>query len=72
MEKLTHTVPQIRIDEKTRKALDEMALKQRRTLTSLLQLILEDVVILYKKTGVIFTISKKTSEKPNYEDLNTD
>lgn len=59
MEKLTHTLPQIRVDETTRKMLDEMAYKQRRSLTSLLQNVLEDVVVMYQKTGVVFSMSKK-------------
>ena len=67
MEKLTNTLPQIRVDEETRKTWDEMALKKRRKITGLMQLIVEDVAILYRKTGVVFTISKKYDTKRQKE-----
>jgi hypothetical protein len=63
MQKLTHTLPQIRVDETTRKTLDRAATKHRRSLTSLMQLIMEDVATMYRKTGVIFSVSKKTARK---------
>jgi len=65
MNKLTHTLPQIRIDEETRKTWDDMSLSKRRKLSALMQLVVEDVAIMYRKTGVVFTVSKKTAEKIN-------
>ena len=63
MQKLTHSLPKIRVDEETRKTWEVMALKQRRELHTLMQLIAEDIAILYRKTGVVFSVSKKTSQK---------
>lgn len=60
MEKLTHILPQTRCKEYVRKTLDEISEKQRRKLSNVIQNAMEDVVILYLKTGVVFTMSKKT------------
>lgn len=56
-DKLTHTLPQIKCTEKTRKAYDEMSIKARRTITNILQIHTEEICKQFTKTGVIFNES---------------
>ena len=66
MDKKTHHLPQIRVDEMTKKTWDEMTATVRgRELQTMLQIVVEDVAIFYRKTGIIFSVSKKISEKPD-------
>lgn len=61
MEKLTHKLPTIRVDEATRKTWDEIATFQRRKLVSLMQIIAEDVAKMYKDTNTVFSYEHKNN-----------
>jgi predicted DNA-binding protein len=51
--KLTHSLPQIRCSEETKKSFDEMSNQTKRTITNILQLLTEKVAEEFKKTGKI-------------------
>lgn len=57
--KLTHNLPQIRCTEETRLIWDKMSLNNRRILSSMLQIVTEDVALYFKNTGNVFTFSEK-------------
>ena len=53
-DKLTHTLPQIKCTEATRKCYDEMSEKTRRTITNILQIHTEEICKNFRLTGSIF------------------
>lgn len=55
-DKLTHTLPQIRCSEKTRKAFDDMSNKKLRSISNILQIYTEKIAQAYIKKGDVFTI----------------
>lgn len=54
--KLTHTLPQIRCTEETRKAFDDMCIKKNRTLSNILQIYTENISKKYIESGDNFKI----------------
>lgn len=61
-DKLTHTLPQIKCSEKTRKTFDEMSEKTKRSISNIMQIYTEEICNQYEKTGNIFTIEIKLPE----------
>jgi hypothetical protein len=53
-DKLTHTLPQIKCTEKTRKNYDKMSEETKRTISNILQIQTEQISIDYEESGIIF------------------
>lgn len=49
--KLTHTLPQIRCSEETRKSFDEISIKKNRTISNILQIFTEKISKQFKEKG---------------------
>lgn len=54
--KLTHTLPQIRCTEETRKAFDDMCIKKSRSISNVLQIYTEKIAKKYIEKGSVFKI----------------
>lgn len=55
-DKLTHTLPQIKCSETTRKAYDKMSEESKRTITNILQIQTEEICKKYLTSGTIYEI----------------
>lgn len=53
MEKLTHTIPNLRVTENTHKGITKMAQLDKRRATDYIRLLLDKIVENYEKTGVL-------------------
>lgn len=58
MDKLTHHLPQTRVDETTRKIFDELSAKDKRKLSNYLQIIYYTLATNYIERGDIFSFKK--------------